>query len=171
MNLEPERAFDIELIRRLDENITALRDQIRYLKIIVYVVSFIAVLAIYAGIAATVASSKASDASEAATALTVERDKALVADRFSICAQYNVQRSEVRAALKLSLRTLAGDPNDLNEREKQLADAYDASVDDALPFRDCSAPGITSYYRDPPPDPNGAGAITTTTGAIPTTTR
>lgn len=168
---EPEREFDVELIRRLDENITALRDQIKYLKVIVYVVSFIAALAIYSGIAATVASSRASDASRLATALTIQKEQELATNRFSECVQVNVRRAEVREALKLSVLTLAGDPEHLTEREKQITDSYDARVDSELPFRDCSAPGITEYYREPPADPNGAGSITTTTAAVPTTTR
>lgn len=166
----PERILDMTLIQHLDANISALRSEIKYLKIIVYIVSFIAALAIYSSITSTVASRRASDASKLATELTLQRDQKLIDDQYSACVQFNVSRAGVRTALKESLLTLAVDRNNLTEREKRLTDSYNATVDRELPYRDCSAPGIENYYRNPPGDPNGAARVTTTTGAVPTTT-
>lgn len=94
----------------------------------------------------------AAEANDNAEQIEADRAQALS----SGCIQYNVQRAQTRAALKLSLRALAP-PGDLTPAQQAALDGYGRAVDEQLPFRDCSPAGIDAYYREPPKDPAVGG--------------
>jgi hypothetical protein len=71
--------------------------------------------------------------------------------RHSACIQFNVQRNEVRGALKASLLTLARAP--ITPEQQIIVDKYNTEVDESLPYRDCSEDGIAAYFKTPPKDP------------------
>lgn len=77
----------------------------------------------------------------------------------SSCVQANVQMERTRAALVAGVSVLA-QPSDpprsaaAQERIDEFVRTYTASVEQKLPFRDCSREGIANYLKNPPPDPN-----------------
>jgi hypothetical protein len=106
----------------------------------------VAVLGVAVGAAGAIT---ANDVSEQTAAIREVRETS----RVGACIQANVLIAQTRAALKASLLALAPDPANLTERQQQLIDAYNASVDLQLPFRDCTPAGIDAYYEAPPADP------------------
>lgn len=77
----------------------------------------------------------------------------------SSCVQANVQTQRTRAAFVAGVAVLA-QPSDpprsaiAQERVEEFVRTYTASVEQKLPYRDCSKEGIANYLRSPPPDPN-----------------
>ena len=79
------------------------------------------------------------------------------ANTLSSCIQFNVQRAETRAAMKLALASLAPPVANQTEQQRAALETYSKSVDLGLPYRDCSASGIAAYFKSPPKDPAGQG--------------
>lgn len=76
-----------------------------------------------------------------------------VTARIAACVQFNSQRAETRAAMKLSLASLLPAGQTVTEAQQKALDTYNGAVDDGLPFRDCSPSGIDAYFKFPPKDP------------------
>lgn len=77
----------------------------------------------------------------------------------SSCIQQNVQTFRTRSALVAGVSVLA-QPTDpprshaAQERVDEFVRTYTDSVEQKLPYRDCSPEGIKNYLKSPPPDPN-----------------
>lgn len=91
------------------------------------------------------------------TADEIERSRREVS--VSSCVQQNVQTSRTREALVAGVSVLA-QPTDpprspaAQQRVDEFVRTYTDSVEQKLPYRDCSKEGITNYLKNPPPDPN-----------------
>lgn len=77
--------------------------------------------------------------------------------RVSSCAQFNVQRNEIRTAIKDALLALAPPGVPLTETQQATVARYAREVDAKLPYRDCSPAGIDAYFKAPPSDPALSG--------------
>lgn len=91
------------------------------------------------------------------------------------CIQANLNTQRTREALIAGVSVLTQPDPRRTPNEQAGVDRfvveYTGHVNGALPFRDCSAKGILSYYANPPADPAlGAGVTTTTLPPVPTTT-
>lgn len=86
-----------------------------------------------------------------------ELNEAVIADRadarVAACVQYNVQRDEVRRAVKDALVALAPPSQPLTPAQREVVDRYAAEVDAKLPYRDCTPAGLDAYFKNPPTDP------------------
>lgn len=85
------------------------------------------------------------------------------------CVQANLTNQRTRDALIAGVGVLAAPDPRRTEAEQARVDRfvveYTASVQRALPYRDCSKRGIELYYEHPPDDPAlGEPPATTTTG-------
>lgn len=93
----------------------------------------------------------------------------------SACVQANLTTQRTRDALVAGVSVLTQPDPRRGANEQAAVDRfvveYTRHVNRALPYRDCSADGIASYYENPPTDPAlGVGASTTTTVPMPPTT-
>lgn len=95
------------------------------------------------------------DAQRTADDIETSRREASV----SSCVQQNVQTERTRSAFVAGVSVLA-QPTDpprsaaSQERVEEFVRTYTASIEQKLPYRDCSKEGITNYLKNPPPDPN-----------------
>lgn len=69
------------------------------------------------------------------------------------CISSNVSRLAIRNDMKKSLVALVPPGTVLTADQQLQLDAYNKSVDDGLPFRDCSPEGIKDFLEHQPPDP------------------
>jgi hypothetical protein len=83
--------------------------------------------------------------------LVETRQRETTEARISSCVQFNVQRAETRAAMKLALGSLV--PTTATEQQRLALETYGKSVDLGLPYRNCSPEGIEAYFKSPPKDP------------------
>lgn len=75
------------------------------------------------------------------------------------CIQQNVQTDRTRAALVAGVAVVAAptDPPrsaDAQQRADEFVRTYTDQTSQKLPYRDCTDEGISSYIKNPPPDPN-----------------
>jgi hypothetical protein len=73
--------------------------------------------------------------------------------RVSSCIQQNVVTQNIRVSLVLGLRSLVPPGQALTATQQQLVDRYQEQVTEALPYRDCSDKGISTFLSSPPTDP------------------
>ncbi len=73
--------------------------------------------------------------------------------RVASCVQFNVQREQTRAAMKLALASLAPPAANQTDQQRTALETYSKAVDLGLPYRDCSPAGIEAYFQSPPKDP------------------
>ena len=75
----------------------------------------------------------------------------------SACVQANLTNQRTRDALIAGVEVVAAPDPRRSEMEQARVDrfvvAYTASVQRALPYRDCSRRGIELYFANPPDDP------------------
>lgn len=95
-----------------------------------------------------------------------QRDLDQADARYAGCVQYNVAQTNTREAI---VKGLIGGFQPLVPPERAADLDYFAavlrrSVEDQLPYRDCSPSGIDRYLSHPPPDP---ARTTTTTVPVP----
>lgn len=129
----------------------------------------VAIMGIFVGLLGYSAGNKAQKTADDVSALTQDINEDRGSQVIAACVNYNVQRAEVRAALKLSLRALAPVSDaELTERQRELLAVYNAAVDAGLPFRDCSPAGIAKYFEEPPADPATIAPPAVTVAPIPT---
>jgi hypothetical protein len=94
-----------------------------------------------------------------------ENEDSRTQDLIAGCIHFNVQRQEVRQALKGGLLAIvpatavhastADKIAALTDIQRAQYERYSAEVDLQLPYRDCSPAGIKQYFERPPVDPNG----------------
>lgn len=107
-------------------------------------------------------------ASAQATAddLAAARQESLV----SGCVQSNLQTQRTREALIAGVSVLTQPDPRRSEAERialdRFAIEYTRTVNNALPYRDCSPGGIRSYYAHPPTDPALAGGPVTSSTVV-----
>lgn len=91
--------------------------------------------------------------------------------QISACVQANLTTQRTRDALIAGVSVLTQPNPNRGANEQASVDRfvveYSRHIQAALPYRDCSAGGISAYYANPPIDPALGGLVvptTTTTG-------
>lgn len=118
------------------------------------------IVGITVGIASTLYALNAHDTANDVRDLQEQYQADSAQARLSGCIQYNVQRFEIRVAVKDALLALAPPGTPLSDSQKATLERYNGEVDAKLPYRDCSPAGLEQYFKRPPEDP----AVATTRG-------
>lgn len=84
--------------------------------------------------------------------------------RVNGCIQANVTTKANRQALVNGLLAVFPPGQEPTEMQQKIIARYTQQVDEALPYRDCSARGIDAYFAHPPIDPALPPTTTTTRG-------